>query len=122
LIEEHKKRVAKEPFQSGADDINYDELDRLLQDAVDLQGGLGKERTAMKAHGLVEEQHAAHDDAVIQEAAHSGRATPSLDADIEDGSGEPEKGGKKRRAKSRAKSRVQIPKICLAHSFIRNCL
>jgi hypothetical protein len=57
LIDKHKKQIAQESFESGADDSKFDELDMLLQDVVKLQGDLDRERAAMKVHEILDEEH-----------------------------------------------------------------
>jgi hypothetical protein len=67
-----------------------------LTDAVELQGGLDRERAVMKAYEILEEEQAAHDDAVILKAAANGRQTPPVEnVDAEDKFGTT-RGGKRR--------------------------
>jgi hypothetical protein len=76
LLEKHKKRLESEAFRSGADDEEFDELDRLCQDLVDHQTSATKIRAELQAHEVEQEQKNMHDDEVLLHAAHSGRHTP----------------------------------------------
>jgi hypothetical protein len=68
LIEEHKKRIQNEPFRSGADDEEYDELERLLQDALDIQANAVCLRSELHQHEIEQGRKNAHDDAAIIDA------------------------------------------------------
>jgi hypothetical protein len=75
----------------------------------------------MKAHEVVEEEQAAHDDAIIARAATNGRKSPSVfdEGGNEDGIGRTDQAGKKRRSRSSgaASSSVSVDDA-LARYFI----
>jgi hypothetical protein len=78
LLVQHAKKTTEASSNSGCDDEEFGELEKLLQGTLDLQSGAYKIRSDLKKHEIDEDEKATADDATILAAAGSRRASPLM--------------------------------------------
>jgi hypothetical protein len=78
LLAQHAKKAIQASSKSGCDDGEFGELEKLLQDALDLQNGVHKIRSDFNKHEIDEDEKDTVDDVTILAAAGSCRASPLM--------------------------------------------